>query len=74
MLCFGFNLGFKELEIIFLVGAGFFCACARFLFHLFLEKLELPLETRRDPVANGEMLDDASQIVPGGLDYCHDAT
>lgn len=51
-----------------------FCACARFLFHLFLEKLELPLETRRDPVANGEMLDDASQIVPGGLDYCHDAT
>lgn len=49
------------------------CAYVCFLFHLFLEKLQLPLETRRDAMAI-EMLDDTSKIVPNGLDYCHDAT
>lgn len=56
-----------------------------FSFLFFLEKLQLPRETRRGATAmesdkrdtyccNGDMLDAGSQTVPDGLDYCHDAT
>lgn len=60
-----FNLGFKELEIIFFVVGGL----GVFSFPFVLRELAVASWDKDECYGNREMLDDASRIVQSGLPY-----